>query len=182
MVAQVLVLNPTGSKVTLSPPSGWTLVRTDSSVAGDKFQSIFYKVATASEPTKYAWTASASVTLAGGIGAYSNVNTTAPIDVNNGQYNATASTSDSAPAVITTRATDRLLAFFGSFIGEGTTKWKPPAGMSGRWIVESSGATSDAACTDQALTIAGSTGPKTATFPTATTSVGALVALTPAGS
>ena len=42
---------------TITPPSGWTLIRRDSSTSGysSLTQALYYKVAGSSEPTSYAW-------------------------------------------------------------------------------------------------------------------------------
>jgi hypothetical protein len=137
-------------------------------------------MAGSSEPSSYTWTSNLAVAYGGGITAFYNVNTSAPIDSSSGKYHATASTSDTAPSVTTTHKRDGLLCFMGSFIGEGTANWTGPSGMNRRWIVEGSGANADAAFVNQLLLTSGATGTRTTTFPTAATSVGALIGLAPA--
>ena len=98
---------------TITPPAGWTSVRSDVSGSTIK-QEVFRKVAGGSEPASYAWTFSDPVDGAvGAIAAYSGVNTTTPIDVSGGQANA-SSASVTAPSVTTTVANTKLVGFFGS--------------------------------------------------------------------
>jgi hypothetical protein len=157
------------------------LVRSDASSSGSQAQFIYRKVASSSEPANYTWTANLTVAYAGGITDFYNVKTSAPVDTSNGQYNSTASTGATAPSVTTTHARDGLLCFMGSFSGEGTANWTLPSGMNKRWVTEGSGANADAAFANQLLSTAGATGARTTTFPTAATSVGALIALVPVG-
>jgi hypothetical protein len=181
MIAQVVVRNLSTGAITLTPPSGWSLVRSDASSAGSQAQFIYRRVAGSSEPANYTWTANLTVAFAGGITDFYNVKMSAPVDTSNGQYNATASTGDTAQSVTTTHTRDGLLCFMGSFIGEGTANWTLPSGMNKRWVAEGSGANADAAFANQLLSTSGATGTRTATFQTAATSVGALIALAPAG-
>jgi hypothetical protein len=182
MIAQVVARNVNGgAAVILTAPAGWTLVRSDASSDGVNLQAIYEKVATTSEPASYTWTANVASAYAGGITDFYNVSTSAPIDTTSGQYNATATTSDTAPSVTTNHTHDGLLCFMGTFVGEGTANWILPAGMTKRWVLEGSSALDDAAYALQLLSTSGATGSRTATFPTASTSVGALIALAPAG-
>jgi hypothetical protein len=180
MIAQVVVRNLSAGVITLTPPRGWALVRSDASSSGTQIQFIYVKVASPSEPSSYTWTSNLAVAFGGGITDFYNVNTSGPIDISNGQYNATTRTSDTAPSVSTTFKRDGLLCFMGSFVGEGSANWTLPSGMNRRWVVEGSGANANATFVNQLLLTSGATGTRTATFPTATTSVGALVALAPA--
>jgi hypothetical protein len=181
MVAQVVVRNLNAGAVTVTPPIGWTLVRSDASLSATQGQFLYVKVAGPSEPSSYTWTTNVSVAHGEGIEAFYNVNTSAPIDKSSGQYNATATTSDSAPSVTTTHTADELLSFMGSFIGEGTANWTLPSGMSKRWIVEGADADADAVFANQLLSVSGATSARTGSLPTSATSVGALIALAPAG-
>jgi hypothetical protein len=179
MVAQVTARRDANPSMTITAPSGWTLVRSDSSPVGLRAQAIYVRVAGASEPSSYTWNSSQPASLAGGIVAYANVNTTTPIDGSSGQYSATSATSANAPSVTTTHETDLLLAFFAAFQTEGTSNRTLPSGMTRRWVA-SSNAHDDAASADQTLLTAGPSGTRMASFPTAAPSIGALIALAPA--
>ena len=98
---------------TITPPSGWTLVRSD--VNGTSLtQAVYRKVAGGSEPSSYSWTFDGPVSaVVGTIVAYSGVNTGTPVDVSGGQANA-SSTSVTAPSVTTTVANDMVVGFFGT--------------------------------------------------------------------
>ncbi len=93
----------------ITRPAGWTAIRSDKT-SGQK-QSIYYKVATATEPTTYAWAFSRAKPAAGGILDYAGVDTSSPIDAVGGQVN-TSSTSLTAPSIVTTANADMLGAFF----------------------------------------------------------------------
>ena len=95
MIAQVTVRG--GAGTTLTAPAGWSLVRRDNDSGGQIADGIYVHIVTAaSEPASYTWNFSAGNDAAGGIAAYSGVNTAAPIDVSGGQANA-SSTSMTAP-------------------------------------------------------------------------------------
>ena len=107
-----------GSAITITPPAGWTQVRSDAN-GSTVNQTVYVKVAGGSEPASYAFTFSVPVAAAvGGIVGYSGVDTTTPIDVHGGQTNA-SSNSVTAPSVTTTVANTNLVAFFGT--GNDTT-------------------------------------------------------------
>src|SRR6185437_14767847 len=79
MIAQVTVRGGTGT--TLTAPAGWSLVRRDNDTGGQIAEGIYVHVVTgASEPTSYTWTFSAGNDAAGGMAAYTGVNTASPID------------------------------------------------------------------------------------------------------
>ncbi len=95
--------------LTLTAPSGWTLVRYQDLSAGAGRLAIYYKVATASEPSNYNWTTNfADYTLAT-IASYSGVDNTNPIGVSGAQSNTSASTSATAPSITTTNANAKLV-------------------------------------------------------------------------
>ena len=94
---------------TVTPPSGWTLVRrTDSN--NNNSLVVYRKAAGSSEPTSYAWQLTGAGHAAGGIQAFSGVDTTNPIDVENGQATASALTH-ATPSVTTSVDLHRLLEF-----------------------------------------------------------------------
>jgi hypothetical protein len=72
-----------GSPANITAPSGWTLIlRTDNDT--DVSVISYWKVATASEPASYTWSADSETRLEGGITQYRGVNTSNPIDASAG--------------------------------------------------------------------------------------------------
>jgi hypothetical protein len=116
-------VNVSGAPNTLASPAGWTPLRADANGNGFK-QFVFWKVATASEPSSYAWGLGGSFGAAAAIVAYSGVDTAAPLVVNAALVNAKA-TSISAPSV--SASADQLLV--GVFGIAKNTAITPPAGM-----------------------------------------------------
>src|SRR2546428_2306645 len=145
----VMIANITavaGSSGTVAAPAAWNLIRrTTSDAAVDTTyveQAIYYKVA-AGEGASYTFTAGASQAMAGGISAYSGVDTTNPVDVENAVWvpalgNA-ANMSFPAPSVVTTNANDMLVASFVAWTTGGPAPpLNAPPGMTSRY---STGAT-----------------------------------------
>ena len=66
----------------LGPPAGWTLVRKDADNALGQF--VYTRFVVAGEPSSYTWTG-LSENAAGGIAAYSGVDTSAPVNASSGQ-------------------------------------------------------------------------------------------------
>jgi RHS repeat-associated protein len=161
----------------ITPPSGWTLVRSDS---GSVVQTLYTHVVGASEPSNYTWTFGVIVTSAAGtIVAYSGVDTTTPVDVSGGQANA-SSTSITAPSITTTGANELIVGFFA--IAKLTTT-TAPSGMNERADQGANGTVAISQETaDVVQAIAGATGTKVATALVAGANVGQLLALRPAGS
>jgi type II secretory pathway pseudopilin PulG len=102
--------------VGVTAPAGWTLVRRlDNLNSSGSGLAIYQKVAGASEPASYAWTFSCinvsggntCVNLgfnaaAGGILTFSGVDTTSPIDAENGAPTPVATTTPATPSITTT--------------------------------------------------------------------------------
>jgi hypothetical protein len=96
----------TPSTVTIAAPAGWTLIRrVDNAGPTANTLAVYYKVATASEPASYAWGVSGSSFSVGGVQAFTGVDTAAPIDAENGQPTASA-TTHATPSVSTGMAND----------------------------------------------------------------------------
>ena len=167
-----------GAAITITPPSGWTQVRSDAS-GSTVNQTIYRKVAGGSEPSSYAFTFSDPVSAAvGGIVGYTGVDTTTPIDVSGGQANA-SSTSVTAPSVTTTVANTQLVAFFGT---ANDTTFSAASGMTERYDTDADGSSQVAgAADDVAQAAAGASGTKVATAGIAAVNIGQLVALRPSG-
>ena len=110
----------------ITPPSGWTLVRRiDNANSPANSLAVYRLVAGASEPASYTWTSSPSGILGGGILSFSGVDTTTPIDVENGQNTLSGLTHD-APSVTTT-VSNTMLVTSHTYASAGT--WTPPTGM-----------------------------------------------------
>jgi outer membrane protein assembly factor BamB len=147
---------------TITAPSGWTLVRRiNNTTASANSLAVYYKVAGGSEPASYAWTFSTSTGVAGGIQTFSGVDTTTPIDVENGQATASAS-SHATPSVTTTVARTMVVA---SHTFATTGSWAPPPGMAEGFDVASGDADPGGQTTEGSYvlqTAAGATGTKSA--------------------
>jgi hypothetical protein len=143
--------------VTITPPSGWTLVRRiNNANANANSLAVYYKVAGASEPATYTWTISTNTGAAGGIQSFSGVDTTDPIDVEDGQTTAN-SLSHATPSVITT-VSGAMLVTSHTFSSAAT--WTPPTGMTEGFDVSGGLQATEGNYVIQAT--AGATGAKTA--------------------
>ena len=175
MIAQVTVRG--GSGTTLTAPAGWSLIRRDSDTTLQISEGIYLRVVSGSEPASYTWNFTAGNDAAGGIAAYSGVNTATPIDVTGGQGNA-ASTSVTAPSITIPAGhnSDRLLALFAI---PDSSAMSLPGSIAGRWNFHAVGWGISAAMGDASVP-SGATGNYVALQGVSTVNVGALVALLPA--
>lgn len=166
------------SALAITPPAGWTLVRSD--VNGSSItQAVYSRVAGGSEPPNYTWTFAGPVTgTVGAIDAYSGVNTTTPVDVSGGQANA-SSASVTAPSVTTTVANDMVVGFFGT---ANDATFTVASGMTERTdILAHTVSDSSAESADVVKATAGATGTRVATASKSAVNIGQLVALKPSG-
>ncbi|HUK22511.1 MAG TPA: autotransporter-associated beta strand repeat-containing protein [Gemmatimonadales bacterium] len=123
MIAAIAVRPNTA---TITAPVGWTLIRrTDNANTNQSSQATYRRVAGAAEPANYSWTFSTSTGSAGGIATFYGVNTTTPVDVENGVTTPSGLTH-TAPSVTTTKAYDMIVTTH-SYTSAAT--WTPPAGM-----------------------------------------------------
>ncbi|MGH8972545.1 MAG: DUF7594 domain-containing protein [Acidimicrobiia bacterium] len=164
----------------ISTPVGWTLVRTDA-VLNAVLQSVYVRVAGASEPASYTWSIPDFRRITGGISSYSGVDTSHPVDAHNGATDAGGGTSIIAPS-ITTTTPGAMILHLAAINAEGTIS--PPAGSTERWEnhafrVDS---TRDALAesSDVVQAAAGVTGSRTATASQSGRNIGVLLALRPA--
>jgi hypothetical protein len=139
---------------TITPPSGWTLIRQDGSTS-DQAAGLYYRVAGTAEPTSYTWRASASVGFTGIIVAYSGVDTTAPINVSGGQTGTTSGAN--APSVTTTAANDWLVGIWSAW--NNNVSLTTPSGMTLRQRYSGG---DPLLVSDKSLAAAGATGIQTA--------------------
>jgi len=156
-IGDVLIAHVTHSgccSVTTTSPSGWTIISEENNSGGIS-ELLEYKVVTASEPSNYTWSFSSAVNVAAGIVDYSGVTPTWPIDA----YSAATGNGATmtAPSIVTTAATDELLA---RFAGLGNNDWTVPTGMSQIWDLDSGPTSTDANAwlADEALSGSGATG------------------------
>lgn len=126
LIAHITVQQEWG--ITITMPAGWTLIRKDNS-PDSQANGLYYKFATASEPSSYTWSFSQSNAAAGGIAAYRGVNSAVPIDSSSGYCNY-ESPYILAPAIQTHSTNDRLLLIVGLDANAGMNI---PAGMAERW-------------------------------------------------
>jgi hypothetical protein len=124
MVAAVSV-RPSSAAIT--PPGGWTLVRRVDNAAGNSSSlAVYTRVAALGEPASHAWSLSTSTGSAGGIAAFSGVDTATPVDAEAGAPTATGLTH-ATPSTTATRPRTMLVTAH-AFTSSDT--WTPPAGMS----------------------------------------------------
>jgi hypothetical protein len=120
---------------TVTPPAGWTLiVRTDASTYG--LFAVYWKVAGASEPPTYSWTATGTnggILYTTWMLAVAGLDTTQPVDVAAGQafVPTTAGTTFTSPSLLITGAPELVIASFSGH-SSGTAPmpglWTAPAG------------------------------------------------------
>ena len=117
------------SNAAITPPAGWIAIRQDGSAADEQVE-LYYRVASASEPSSYKWLASISTSgLTGIIADYSGADVVNPIDVSGGQTG-TASSGATAPSLTTTTANGRLVGIWSTWNTSVTLG--PPTGMTNR--------------------------------------------------
>jgi autotransporter-associated beta strand protein len=115
------------STATITAPAGWTLIRrTNQGATNSLAQATYYRVATGVEPASYTWTLGAGHTGAvGGVATFYGIDVAAPVDVQNGQVNA-SNLNQPAPSVTTTQQYDMIVT---SHAMTSSTTFTPPAGM-----------------------------------------------------
>ena len=110
----------------ITPPTGWTLVRRVDTTGPDANSLAVYRLkAGASEPASYTWTLTGVSASSGGIQSFTGVDTTTPIDVENGQATASGLTH-ATPSIVTTFPNTMLVT---SHTFASTSTWTPPAGV-----------------------------------------------------
>ncbi len=145
----------------LTAPGGWAAVK-NTTLSTTMRQATYYKVAGGSEPASYSWGLGTTRQASGGIGDYSGVNATAPIDASASETGASGNATISS--VTTSAANDKVLGP----VGFGTTTTvTADASTTERYDLASPSTTTEAADFDQAA--AGATEVKTV-IPAITTS------------
>ncbi|WP_330166755.1 cell wall anchor protein [Corallococcus sp. NCRR] len=124
------IINRNNVAAVATPPAGWEFVRSDQSASQIKAW-IFYKVATASEPSSYAFTLDIASYMAGSISAFSGADTNNPVDAQTGQKNGLTA-SFNTPA-LSTSTSNGVAVWFGSQLWTGSacpaSPIVPPAGF-----------------------------------------------------
>jgi hypothetical protein len=144
------------SHPTITAPTGWTLIREDTNTSSNQDVALYYRAASASEPSSYTWSANANIGFTGIISAYACVDTIAPIDAHAGE---TGSSGDPvAPSITTTSANDWLIGVWSSWNNNVTLT--APSGMTARRMLSGSDPMTLA---DQPLGSPGPSGTRTAT-------------------
>jgi hypothetical protein len=163
--------------ITVTPPSGWTLV-SQTSVTG-QIMATYFKVAGASEPSSYSWSVSGGQQNQGGITTYYGVDTSNPINAYSNQSNS-ASTSYTAPSVTTTVNNTMLVGAFGAKAGGTSNTVTPPSGFTELYdIGQNNNGPACLESSDYVQASAGASGNKVATGQSGV-NIGHLIALKPA--
>ena len=176
MIAQVAVRG--GSGTTLTAPAGWSLVRRDNN-GSNLLQAAYSHVVPTSpaEPASYTWNFSAGNDGTAAIADFVGVSTVSPVEVHNGQSNA-SSTSITAPSVTIASGhnADLLLEMFATATGSAVSV---PPGSTYVWgfPADSSGAGMGMAYLNPVPS--GASGNWVATSSSAAANIGALIALAP---
>ncbi|MCK8504205.1 cell wall anchor protein [Myxococcus fulvus] len=178
LLAHLANRNQIGAEIT--PPAGWTLVRTDMSSWSIRGW-VFVRVATASEPASHTFQSSIASYLVGSIVAYAGVNPANPIDTHAGKSNS-GSTAFTTPQLSTSTAGGAAV-WFGAQAWTGaacpTSAIEPPAGFTETYdtclVSSSQGLVFNAAL--MPLTGAGLLGPFNGSSTFAETNVAQVVAL-----
>jgi hypothetical protein len=107
-----------GTTENITAPAGWTLIQRTNNSNTVAIAS-FWKKVEASEPPTYTWTISPQTKAAGGITAFSGVDTMNPID---SAADATGrGTAATAPALVRSANNDQVVALFASNFGKNNT-------------------------------------------------------------
>jgi len=154
--------------------SGWTAIRTSSSGLTLRFATLWKIAAAADIGGSTTFTFSLSAPVSGGISAYRNVHTAAPIQTSS-TSSTTSSTSITDTGVTTTFANELLV---GDFAITGTNSTTLPVTMTGVYQVNPSGVP-DVSVGYKVQAAAGASGNFVATATTAGNNNGQLIAVRP---
>lgn len=187
LVAQVAAYRAGSTNCTsITAPTGWTLARTEvastsssmSSSTACTRQSLYYKVAGASEPGSYSFSFANSVYATGSLAAYRGADTAAPVMTSSGKTSS-GTGNITAPSVTTTRAGAMLLGAFSVRDGSDETII-PPACMSER-VQSATGSSSGITLSlaDSPWGTASATGSRVASVDDSDVNIGQLLVLQP---
>ena len=174
----MLAIINANNDTTITPPSGWNLIRSygyDASLLTAKI-STYYKVAS-SEGANYTFSLSGTVRNAGAISSFSGVKTSDPIDVENGRLGDVVDPIYTPS--ITTNNNNEYLVYLASFDDVTSRTFTPDAAMTE--AVDSASA-SGCQIAYESFPTAGATGTRTSTLSSGGTwGAGFIVALEPEG-
>jgi hypothetical protein len=173
MLAQLTTKGASGVLPTITPPSGWALVRNDANGTAMQ-QAIYWKAAGSSEPASYTWGLSVSVAASGGIVGYSGVDTSSPVDTSGVTVSSANGTALSAPSVTTTQDSDIVAFLFGLNARAAIT---PAAGTWPEYDANIGVGASDSEVSDTTQAVAGGSISETATAGTSSSWIGTTIAL-----
>lgn len=122
-----------GSGTTVTPPSGWNLIRRTDNTTNLSVLS-YYKFAGNNEPSSYTWTFAPSRRAAGGIMRYTGVNTSTPIDASSGNTGNGGTQSNLRANGVTTSVDDTALVGF--FASDANTSMDAEDGMDEQFDIE----------------------------------------------
>jgi RHS repeat-associated protein len=123
LIAAIGFNNATAS---VTPPSGWTLVRRANNAATtSNALAVYRRTAVTGEPASHAFAIAGGAFLVGGIQGFSGVDTANPIDIENGQSTPSATAHDT-PSVTTTTANTMLVT---AHTYASANTWTPQAGL-----------------------------------------------------
>ncbi len=115
-----------GSSLAITPPAGFRLLRRIDN-GTDLVQAYYYKLATV-ESAHYVFTFSSTERAVAALSLYFGVDTSNPIQVENGQATP-GGKSHAAPSVSPTRSDTLVVGLFGVKIADTFNSWSPPSGM-----------------------------------------------------
>jgi parallel beta helix pectate lyase-like protein/uncharacterized protein DUF1565 len=117
----------------LRPPAGWRLVRADSNRGRgvNLTHAVYFRVASAREPSTYRWHLAVRSSASGGLLAYGGADEARPVLIHSGRFGA-RSRSIVAPGVSTSEGSVRVVGFF---TASGRAAITPPRGMTRRYSV-----------------------------------------------
>jgi RHS repeat-associated protein len=114
------------SSAAITPPAGWTLVRrTNNASTTSNSLAVYRKTAASGEPASHTWAVAGGAFLVGGIQSFSGVDTTNPIDAENGQTTVSGTNHDT-PSITTSTANTMLVT---SHTYASSQSWTPQAGL-----------------------------------------------------
>ena len=179
LIAHITSRIGSGGTVGMTPPAGWVLIQMLDSANLQMNTTAFYKVASASEPSNYSFANGGTASLIdnlGGISVYRNVNTSTPIDSQNGWY--TPIGNYTTPSITTSMDSCMIVTLFAS--DGSTASWTAPSGMTERYDTNAVQSSWRSISSDDVLQAAmGSTGQKTASTTGGGSATGIIIALKP---
>jgi hypothetical protein len=126
---------------TITPPAGWTpMQRINNPTAPTASLAMYRRTADASDSAVYAypWSISGATSAIGAIRSFSGVDTTTPVDVENGQSTVGTNGTHATPDVTTTLVNTMLVATFAT--AGGSLNWAiVPTGMTENFDVATAG-------------------------------------------